>query len=132
MASIPHPYIHKLEKYAKEKGFRLTPVTPDDPQCNGFMENFVKLMCKFLNTAASENKDPKTEPYNYLLHYRATSYSMAAHSQAELRLQTKLPQIFIVKEDDDLKNSRECHDETRLQRKKYSDIHKHALQNQRT
>ena len=91
-----------MEKHAKEKGFRLTPVTPDDPQCNGFMENFVKLMCKLLHTAASENKDPKTELYNYPLHYRATPHSTTGRSPAELlfncKLQTKLPQISTVKE----------------------------------
>ena len=57
-----------MEKYAKEKGFRLTLVTPDDPNCNGFVENSMKLMCKLLHTVASESKDPKTELYNYLLH----------------------------------------------------------------
>ena len=87
-------------------------------------------MCKLLHTAASENKDPKTELYNYLLHYRATPQSTTGHSTEELlfdhKLQTKLPQIFTVKECDDLKDMRECHDEKRLQQKKYFDIYKCA------
>ena len=119
-----------MEKYAKAKGFRLTPVTPDDPQCNGFVESFVKVMCKLLHTAVSENKDPKTELYNYLLHYRATPHSTTGRSPAELlfncKLQTKLPQIFTVKECDVLKDMRERHDEKRLKQKKYFDIHKRA------
>ena len=115
-----HPYpSYEMEKYAKEKGFRLTPVTPDDPQCNGFVESFVKLMCKLLNTAASGNKDPKTELYNYLLHYRGTPHSTTGRSPAELlfnrKLETKLPQIFTVKECDDLKDMRERQDEKRIQ-----------------
>ena len=73
---------YEMEKYAKAKGFRLTPVTPDDPQCNGFVESFVKVMCKLLHTAVSENKDPKTELYNYLLHYRATPHSTTGRSPA--------------------------------------------------
>ena len=119
-----------MEKYAKEKEFRLTPVTPDDPQCNNFVESFVKLMWKLLHTAASKNKDPKTELYNYLLHYHATPHSITGCSPEELlfnhKLQTKLPQIFTVKECIDLKDTREHHDEKRLQQKKYVDIHKRA------
>ena len=34
----PYPSYEK-EKYAKVKGFRLTPVTSDNPQCNGFIAN---------------------------------------------------------------------------------------------
>ena len=59
----PHPS-YEMENYAKEKGFRLTPGTPYDPQCNRFVESFVKMICKLLHTAASENKNPKTELYN--------------------------------------------------------------------
>ena len=121
---------YEMEKYAKAKGFRLTPVTPDDPQCNGFLESFVKVMCKLLHTAVSENEDPKTELYNYLLHYRATPHRTTGRSPAELlfnrKLQTKLPQIFTVRECDDLKDMRERHDEMRLKQKKYFDIHKCA------
>ena len=72
-------------------------------------------MCKLLHTAASEDKDPKTELYNYLLHYRATPHSTTGRSPAELlvdhKLQTKLSQIFTVKECDDLKDVMEHHDE---------------------
>ena len=121
---------YEMEKYAKAKGFRLTPVTPDDPQCNGFVESFIKVMCKLLHTAVSKNKDPRTELYNYLLHYRPIPHSTTGHPPAELlfnrKLQTKLPQIFTVKECDDLKDMTERHDEKRLQQKKYFDIHKHA------
>ena len=56
------PYMsHGLEKYAKEMGFKLDPVTPNDPQCNGFAENFVKSLCKLIHTSISENKDPRRE-----------------------------------------------------------------------
>ena len=92
---------YEMEKYAKAKGFRLTLVTPDDPQCNGFLESFAKVKCKLLHIATSENKDPKTELYNYLLQYHATTHSTTGRSPAELlfnlKLQTKLPQIFTVK-----------------------------------
>ena len=123
---------YEMEKFAKGKGFRLTPVTPDDPQFNGFMKNFVKLMCKLLHNAVSESMYSETELHNYLLPCRATPHSTTECSPAEMlfnhRLQTKLPQIFNVKEcdGDDLKDMRERHDEKRLQQKKYFDIHKRA------
>ena len=44
-------------------------MTPDDPQSNGFAENFVKQMCKLVHTAVAEKKDPRVEVHNYLLHY---------------------------------------------------------------
>ena len=50
---------YEMEKYAKGKGFRLPPVTPDDPQCDGFVESFVKVMCKLLHTAVSKIKIQK-------------------------------------------------------------------------
>ena len=43
-----------------------------------------------------------------------------------LKLQTKLSQVFTVEEWDELKEIREHHDEKRLQQKKYFDMHKWA------
>ena len=63
---------HDMSEYAKYMGFELTPVTPEDPQSNGFAENFVKLMCKLVHTAVADRKDPKEEVQNFLLQYRAT------------------------------------------------------------
>jgi hypothetical protein len=61
-----------MSEYAKYIGFELTPVTPEDPQSNGFAENFVKLVCKLVHTAVADHKDPKEEVQNFLLQYRAT------------------------------------------------------------
>ena len=46
---------HDMSKYARYMGFELTPVTPDDPQSNGFAENFVKLMCKLVHIAVADS-----------------------------------------------------------------------------
>ena len=62
----PYPSLD-MEMYAKEMGFSVTPVTPKDPQCNGFAENFVKSMCKLLHTAVAEGKDAKAELHKHLL-----------------------------------------------------------------
>ena len=40
---------HEIAEYAKEMGFKLSPVSPEDLQCNGFAENFVKFLCKLLH-----------------------------------------------------------------------------------
>ena len=49
----PYPS-SEMKQYAKEKGFRLTPVSPKDPRGNGFVENFVKNMCKLIHTSMVE------------------------------------------------------------------------------
>ena len=91
-----------MAEYAKEMGFKLSPVSPEDPQCNGFAENFVKFLCKLLHTASVEGKDPL---YKYLLHYRVTPHTTTEKSPAEMlfgrRLQTKLPYIFESNETDE-------------------------------
>ena len=69
----PYPS-HDMKQYAKEMGFKLDLITPNDHQSNGFAEVFVKILCKLLHTAAVEGKDPKTELYKYLLQYRATPH----------------------------------------------------------
>ena len=78
------PYTsHEFEAYAKEWGFKLKPVSPKDPQCNGFVENFVKSICKLIHTACAEGKDPKAELYKFLLQYRATPHTTTGRSPSE-------------------------------------------------
>ena len=87
-----------MRKYAKEMGIQMTPVTPEDPQSNGFAEVFVKILCKLLHTAAAEGKDPRREVEKYLLQYRATPHPTTGKSPAEMlynrKIRTKLPQWF--------------------------------------
>ena len=119
-----------MEIYATEKGSSLTSTNPYDPQCNGFAENFVKLMCKLLHTSVTEEKDPKVELYNYLLHYRATPHCTTGKSPAEMlfvrKLQTKLPQLHIHKETDEIKQVRQLHDHKKQQQKRYFDTRRRA------
>ena len=93
----PYPS-HDMEEYSKIMGFKLKPVSPEDPQCNGFAENFVKTVCKLLHTSVAENKDPKAQLYDFLMQYRATPHSTTKISPTEMlfnrKIQTKLPQIF--------------------------------------
>ena len=120
----PYPS-HAMSEYAKHMGFALTPVTPDDPQSNGFAENFVKQMCKLVHTAVADRKDPKEEIYNFLLQYRATPHSTTEYSPAELlfgrKIKTKLPQILIRQETDRQRSMRKQHDAKKLAQKEYFD-----------
>ena len=116
---------HEMETFASEMGICLNPVAPEDPQGNGFVENFVKSLCKMIHVAMVENKDPKSELYTFLLHYRATPHSTTGVSPAEMlfgrRLQTKLPQIFVREESQEKKEIRERHNKKKLDQKKHFD-----------
>jgi len=89
---------HEMQKYAEEMGFKITPVSPEDPQCNGFAENFVKTICKLLHTSVADRLDPRVELHKFLLLYRATPHTTTELSHAEMlynrKIQTKLPQYF--------------------------------------
>ena len=114
-----------MAEYTKKMGFKLPPESPEDPQCNGFAESFVKFLCKLLHTASVEGKDPHVELYKHLLHYRATLHTTTEKSPAEMlfsrRLQTKLPYIFESNETDEQKKTRALHDQKKLKQKYYFD-----------
>ena len=120
------PYFsHEMSEYAKLHGIKHTPVTPEDPQCNGFAENFVKLLCKFVHTTIVEGKDPKKELQKYLI-YRATPHSSTNKSPAELlnghKIKTKLLQLYhLSHESKDQDEIRQKHDSTKLKQKQYFD-----------
>ena len=120
-----------LAQYAKEMGFQLTPVTPRDPQCNGFAENFIKTLCKLLHTCAAEEKDPKRELHRFLLQYRATPHLTTGRSPAEMlfnrRIRTKLPIYQVDSETDEQKEIRKNHDEKKLVQKKNFDRRRRAI-----
>ena len=117
----PYPS-HEMERYAIEKGFALTPVSPEDPKGNGFAENFVKFLCKMVHTSVIDGKDPKLEIFNYLLQYRATPHTTTGLSPAEMlfgrKIHTKLPRISVPKESEVDKDVRKKHDRKKLKAKR--------------
>jgi len=84
-----------MSEYVKQYGIKHTPVTPEDPQCNGFAENFVKLLCKFIHTTIVEGNDPKKELQKYLLNtphqYREITSEASQWPQNENQIATTLP-----------------------------------------
>ena len=52
--------------FAVELGFKHKPVTPEHPEANGSIENFVGNLNKISKTAKLEGKDWKKEIYTFL------------------------------------------------------------------
>ena len=71
-------------------GFELTPVTPEDPQSNGFAEIFVNLMCNLVHTTVADCKDPKEEVQNFFLQYHPTTERSPAELLFGRNLKIKL------------------------------------------
>ena len=110
-----------MTEYAKHMGFKLTPVTPYDPQSNGFAENFVKQLCKLIHTAVADGKDPRSELNSFLLQYRATPHSATEMSPAEMlfgrKIKTRFPQHYHHKETPKEQATREVHDSKKRKQK---------------
>ena len=122
----PPYFSDNLSSYAKHMGFNLTPVTPEDPQSNGFVENFVKSVCKVVHTASAEGKNPREELSAFLLQYRATPHSTTERTPAELlfgrKIKTKLPRLLPAEVDTpEVAKTREVHDEKKRKQKSYFD-----------
>ena len=70
--------------FAVELGFRHEPVTPEHPEANGSIENFVRNLNKISKTAKSEGKDWKKEIYTFLSAYRNTPHPSTGKTPNEL------------------------------------------------
>ena len=121
---------HEMEKYAEEMGIKMNPVTPEDPNCNGFAENFVKVLCKLIHTCTVEGKDPRRELHKFLLQYRATPHLTTGRSPAEMlfnrKIRTKLPFYHKRAESVSEKRTREIHDKKKLKQKENYDRRRQA------
>ena len=123
------PYFsHDMKQYAKKMGIKLTPVSPYDPQSNGFAENFVKILVKMIHAFIADGKDPQKEMSNFLLQYRAAPHTTTEKSPAEMlfqrKIRTKLP--FSFNQDEETvsqKQTRKLHDEKKNKQKEYFDKH---------
>ena len=75
---------HEYQQYMKWAGIKAIQVSPDDPEANGLMENFMKVLQKIWHIFKIEGKNPKQEIYKYLWQYRATPHSSTGRPPAEL------------------------------------------------
>ena len=78
-------------------GFHHHICTPENPQANGFVEVFQKVLVKMVHTAVVEGKDPKKVVQRYLGAYRAAPHKTTGKSPFEMmfnrKMMTKLPQL---------------------------------------
>ena len=114
-----------FELFAKRMGFKHHICTPENPQANGFVEAFQKVLVKMVHTAVVEKQDPRKVVNRYLAGYRAAPHKTTGKSPYELmfnrKMQTKLPQLsFKVNKELD-KEVRSKHDKEKEKQKKYVD-----------
>ena len=83
--------------FAVEVGFRHKPVTPEHPEANGSIENFVRNLNKISKTAKLEGKDWEKEISTFLSAYRNTPHPSTGKTPNELvkryHVRTKLPRL---------------------------------------
>ena len=84
-----------FRKFAKKMGFKHRKCTPENPQANGLVEVFQKVLVKLVHTATIERRDPKKVVQAYLRAYRAAPQRTTGVSPYEAmfgrKMVTKLP-----------------------------------------
>ena len=84
-----------FRKFAKKMGFRHRKCTPENPQANGLVEVFQKVLVKLVHTATIDRRDPKKVVQAYLRAYRAAPQRTTGVSPYEAmfgrKMVTKLP-----------------------------------------
>ena len=121
------PYNSKnFARYMKRMGIKHHICTAENPQANGFVEVFQKVLVKMIHTAVVEGQDPSQVVQRYLSAYRAAPHKTTGKSPYELmfnrKMMTKLPQLgsFVPKEIDE--EVRQKHDKKKEEQKRYADI----------
>ena len=121
---------HGFEMFAKRMGFKHHICTPENPQANGFVEAFQKVLVKMVHTAVIEKQDPKKVVHRYLASYRAAPHKTTGKSPYELlfnrKMQTKLPQLSIKVNKKLDREVRSKHDDEKEKQKKYVDERRKA------
>ena len=97
--------------------------TPENPEANGFVGVFNKVLVKMIHTATIEGEDPTKAVNRYLAQYKASPHKTTGKSPFELmfgrKMRTKLPEKREREEEDG--DTRKRHDEARLKQKEYVD-----------
>ena len=120
-------------KYAREKGFKLKPCTPEHPKSNSIVERFMGVLVKTVHVAVAMGKDPVTEVQRRLMNYRNTPHPSTGKSPSELmmgrRLKTKIPARLAASDTQAHQEAKEKDKVTRSKRKEVYDK-KHRTQEQ--
>ena len=120
----------EFKKFAKREGFEHHICTPENPQANGFVEVFQKVLVKMVHTAVVEKKDPRKVIHKYLASYRAAPHKTTGKSPYELmfnrKMKTKLPQLDIKINKKLDREVRSKHDAEKQKQKNYTDKKRRA------
>ena len=120
----------EFAKFAKRRGFKHHICTPENPQANGFVEVFQKVLVKMVHTAVTEKKDPRKVVHRYLASYRAAPHKTTGKSPYEMlfnrKMQTKLPHLQIKVNKDLDREVRRKHDAEKEKQKNYADKRRRA------
>ena len=112
-----------FRKFAKRQGFNHHICTPENPEANGFVEVFNKVLVKMIHTATIEGEDPTKVVNRYLAQYKASPHKTTGKSPFELmfgrKMRTKLPERRGREEEE--VETRKKHDEAKLKQKEYVD-----------
>ena len=116
---------HRWRKYAREKGFKLNPCTPEHPKSNGLVERFMGVLVKTVHTAIAGGKDVYTEVQRRLLNYRNTPHPSTGRTPSEMIMlraaRTKIPSIRRGVENTMRKEAKEKDEEKKKTRKEVYD-----------
>ena len=122
-----------FKKFMKERGVTHHICTAENPQANGFVEVFNKVLVKMIHTAVTEHKDPRKVVQKYLASYRATPHKTTGKSPYELlfnrKMQTKLPSLIGINKEVD-QAVRVKHDAEKERQKRYADKKRRAKEKQ--
>ena len=106
-------------------GFKHRICTPENPQANGFVEVFQKVLIKMIHTTVAEKKDPRKVIHGYLASYRAAPHKTTGKSPYEMmfnrKMVTKLPQVKKKINEKLDKEVRSKHNAEKEKQKNYSD-----------
>ena len=88
----------EFNKYVRKRGIRHRLCTPENPQANGQVEVFQKVIAKMVHTAIIEREDPKKVVDRYLQSYRAAPHKTTGKSPYEImfgrKMKTNLPGVM--------------------------------------
>jgi len=97
---------HEFRRYCESMGIRHRKITPYWPRANAEAERFMKTLNKFIRASVADRHDWGKDLNKFLCNYRATPHSTTNVAPAECmfsrNIRTKLPEVPIYHDDDDM------------------------------
>ena len=110
---------NECSTYTKRAGTETTVVTPDQPEVNGLIGNFLKAIRKIWHIAKLERKHPKQEIYKYLHREQITAYTSTGLPPAEVLFGQKYHTRLMEKKEREHEPQLRQHNEEAKAKQKY-------------